>query len=243
MMVNYLILLLNIQYQKLIPNFQQSKYQLGIEGIVTSIQCRNSWVLYAYVVISGGWSAWVIQLVSEGYNRFKWEITIRIIVPTCQTFRNVWSIRLLLNNHCNDSMLSHTSKLVAYARRSKFTKFEELVNQNVLEPAFSMRLFSDASSDVRWYTIKWTLGDRWKKTGWYNISFPIFFSNIFVPSLTRKLHYLDNIRQSYFHSQKNWLRNTLRLNVAAMLNIVNIQGLYIGGSSSFFNKQVIVVIF
>ena len=112
-----------------------------------------------------------------------------------QTFSDQ-SDRCCWNHHCNDAISSHTLTLVAYVWRSEFTEFEAfLVNQNVLDTYIFFWL---TFGRVRGCTIKWTLGHRRKKRKWgggLTPHLPLHYLLLFIPTLTRKLHFLDNIRR------------------------------------------------
>ena len=93
-----------------------------------------------------------------------------------------------------------------------------MVNRNALVTFISFEI------TLRRITVMWDdaqVSERWaideRKGGYYTSSpisfhYPIFF----IQSLTRKWHFLDKY-SSYFPCQMNWIRNTSRQIVVAML--------------------------
>ena len=131
---------------------------------------------------------------------------------TCQSFRNFWpeSDRCWSNHHCNDAILSHTLTLVAYARRSEFTKFEAFWWSKC--PRYLNFLWNYSRAhyiDVRWWTSKWTLGYKRKK-GWGGGREGVtprltFHYLILFLSLAKKNYIcLDNIRRIFLVNWTEW---------------------------------------
>ena len=85
-------------------------------------------------------------------------------VPTSQSFRNFWLNRSLLLK----------SKCAGY-----------LISL--------WNYFQIHYIDVRWCTSKWTLDHRQNKRG-ITLRLPFHYLILFIPSVARKLHFLDNIR-------------------------------------------------
>ena len=100
------------------------------------------------------------------------------------------------NYRYNNAILSLILTLVAYARRSEFTKFEASLWIKVSWILKCLwNYFRSHYIDVRWCTSKWTLGHRRKKSfvwgGGVKLCVPFHYLILFITSSRRKLHFLD----------------------------------------------------
>ena len=129
-----------------------------------------------------------------------WRVVFKFAVSD-QSDRCRW------NHHCNDAILAHAT-LVAYVRRSEFTKFEAFWWIKISWiPKVSLKSLSDALYCCEMMMHKWTLGHRQKKKrggGGITPRLPFHYLILFIPNLITDLHFLDNIRPNFLVKWTGW---------------------------------------